>query len=76
MLRALEEVEFERLGSIHRNTLVCAPLLRNAHLQLKNNPTSYLAGQLSGVEGYVESTAMGLLAGFNAARTCFGQELM
>ncbi len=76
MIPGMEDVEFERLGSIHRNTFVCAPLLLNSSLQLKNHPNIYLAGQLSGVEGYVESTAMGLLAGFNAARTCFGQELI
>ncbi len=76
MIPGMENVEFERLGSIHRNTFVCAPLLLNAHLQLKSTPSIYLAGQLSGVEGYVESTAMGLLAGFNAARVCFGQELI
>ncbi len=72
----LENVEFVRLGSIHRNTFICAPLLLNAHLQLKNNSNIYLAGQLSGVEGYVESTAMGLLAGFNAARVCLNKELI
>jgi methylenetetrahydrofolate--tRNA-(uracil-5-)-methyltransferase len=76
MIPGLENVEFERLGSIHRNTFVCAPLLLEPSLQLKSNPTIYLAGQLSGVEGYVESTAMGLLAGFNAARTLLGKKII
>ncbi len=76
MIPGMENVEFERLGSIHRNTFVCAPLLLNPSLQLKNNPNIYLAGQLSGVEGYVESMAMGLLAGFNAARVCFGKAII
>lgn len=76
MIPGMEDVEFERLGSIHRNTFVCAPLLLESSLQLKSYPNIYLAGQLSGVEGYVESTAMGLLAGFNAARICSGKELV
>jgi methylenetetrahydrofolate--tRNA-(uracil-5-)-methyltransferase len=68
----MEEVEFARLGSIHRNTFVCAPLLLLPTLQLKSRPALLLAGQLSGVEGYVESAAMGLLAGINAARLALG----
>ncbi len=64
----LENVEFVRLGSIHRNTFICAPELLDNSLQLKKRPGLFLAGQLSGVEGYVESTAMGLLAGINATR--------
>ncbi|HHO49159.1 MAG TPA: methylenetetrahydrofolate--tRNA-(uracil(54)-C(5))-methyltransferase (FADH(2)-oxidizing) TrmFO [Desulfobacteraceae bacterium] len=68
----LEEAEFVRLGSIHRNTFVCAPLVLEPTLQLKKRPKLLLAGQLTGVEGYVESTAMGLLAGINAARTVLG----
>jgi len=76
MIPGMENVEFERLGSIHRNTFVCAPLLLNPSLQLKNNPNIYLAGQLSGVEGYVESIAMGLLAAFNASRVCFDKAII
>ncbi|CAK8714404.1 Methylenetetrahydrofolate--tRNA-(uracil-5-)-methyltransferase TrmFO [Candidatus Electrothrix laxa] len=64
----LKKAEFVRLGSIHRNTFICAPELLDASLQMKKRPGLFLAGQLSGVEGYVESTAMGLLAGINAAR--------
>jgi len=73
MIPGMENVDFVRLGSIHRNTFVCAPELLEPSLQLKNTPGIYLAGQLSGVEGYVESTAMGLLAGLNAARSILGK---
>ncbi len=62
----LERAEFVRLGSIHRNTFICAPRLLTPTLELRSRPGLFLAGQLSGVEGYVESAAMGLLAGINA----------
>ncbi len=68
----LEQAEFVRLGSIHRNTFICAPELLDATLQIKKKSGLFLAGQLSGVEGYVESTAMGMLAGLNAARLVCG----
>ena len=68
----LERCEFARLGSIHRNTFICAPELLTPTLQLKARPDIYIAGQLSGVEGYVESTAMGLLAGLNGSRARTG----
>ncbi|MGR0480495.1 MAG: methylenetetrahydrofolate--tRNA-(uracil(54)-C(5))-methyltransferase (FADH(2)-oxidizing) TrmFO [Candidatus Electronema sp. V4] len=71
----LEQAEFVRLGSIHRNTFICAPVLLDQFLQMKKRPGLFLAGQLSGVEGYVESTAMGLLAGINAARLAKGQAM-
>ncbi|MGB3212263.1 MAG: methylenetetrahydrofolate--tRNA-(uracil(54)-C(5))-methyltransferase (FADH(2)-oxidizing) TrmFO [Desulforhopalus sp.] len=68
LIPGLEHVEFVRLGSIHRNTFVLSPELLQPTLQFKIRDDLLLAGQLSGVEGYVESTAMGLLAGINAAR--------
>lgn len=71
----LEQAEFVRFGSIHRNTFICAPVLLDQFLQMKKRPGLFLAGQLSGVEGYVESTAMGLLAGINAARLAQGQAM-
>ncbi len=71
----LEKAEFIRLGSIHRNTFICAPELLDTSLQMKKRPGLFLAGQLSGVEGYVESAAMGLLAGINAARLVAGQHI-
>lgn len=76
MIPGMENADFIRLGSIHRNTFVCAPELLEPSLQLKNFPKIYLAGQLSGVEGYVESTAMGMLAGFNAARDLLGKTII
>ena len=74
MIPGMEQAEFTRLGSIHRNTFVCGPELLLPSLQLKKRPDLLLAGQLSGVEGYVESTAMGLLAGINGTRLIFGEE--
>jgi len=68
LIPGLEKVEFIRLGSIHRNTFILSPELLLPTLQFKIRPDLLLAGQLSGVEGYVESAAMGLLAGINAAR--------
>lgn len=74
MIPGLEKAEFLRLGSIHRNTFIKAPELLEPTLQMKKRATLLLAGQLSGVEGYVESAAMGLLAGINAALISKGQE--
>ncbi len=74
MIPGMENAEFVRLGSIHRNTFVCAPVLLQPSLQLQQIPTIYLAGQLSGVEGYVESTAMGLLAGIHAAHMMLNKD--
>lgn len=76
VIPGMEHAEFVRLGSIHRNTFVCAPEVLEPTLQMKKNPLLFLAGQLSGVEGYVESTAMGLLAGINAAHLATGRNLI
>jgi methylenetetrahydrofolate--tRNA-(uracil-5-)-methyltransferase len=62
MIPALHRAEFLRLGSIHRNTYVCGPKVLRPDLSLKGHPTVYLAGQITGVEGYLESSACGLLA--------------
>ena len=59
-------------GSIHRNTFINAPTLLDSGLRLKAKGNIFFAGQISGVEGYVESAAMGLLAGIQAARTLSG----
>ncbi|MCL2341393.1 MAG: methylenetetrahydrofolate--tRNA-(uracil(54)-C(5))-methyltransferase (FADH(2)-oxidizing) TrmFO, partial [Proteobacteria bacterium] len=64
----LARAVFLRMGSIHRNTFVRAPQVLDATLRVRRLPGLFIAGQLSGVEGYIESTAMGLLAGGNAAR--------
>jgi len=63
MIPGLEKAEFLRYGQIHRNTYINGPTLLNQTLQLKTNPRVLFAGQISGVEGYVESIATGLLAG-------------
>ena len=68
MIPGLEEAEFVRWGSVHRNTFIDSPRLLKASLQLKHCPQLFFAGQITGVEGYMESTAMGLLAGINAFR--------
>ena len=72
MISGLENAEFLRFGSLHRNTFVNGPLFLNGDLTLKNRGNIFLAGQISGVEGYIESTAMGLIAGINAALTLKG----
>jgi methylenetetrahydrofolate--tRNA-(uracil-5-)-methyltransferase len=76
LIPGMENAEFARLGSIHRNTFVLSPELLAPSLQFKSRPDLLLAGQLSGVEGYVESAAMGLLAGINAARIALGQRVV
>ncbi len=62
MIPALAQAEFLRLGSIHRNTYVCGPKVLRPDLSFKGQPLVYLAGQITGVEGYLESAACGLLA--------------
>ncbi|TAN40183.1 MAG: methylenetetrahydrofolate--tRNA-(uracil(54)-C(5))-methyltransferase (FADH(2)-oxidizing) TrmFO [Nitrospirae bacterium] len=75
MIPGLEHAEFLRYGSLHRNTFINAPLLLNKDLTLKGRDTLYIAGQISGVEGYIESTAMGLLAGIQAAAVLTGKQV-
>ena len=71
MLPGLEQAEFLRLGAVHRNTFLNAPRLLLPTLQSKHDASLFFAGQITGVEGYVESAATGLLAGLNAvARRC------
>jgi len=72
MIPGLEKAEFVRLGSIHRNTFIDSPRLLKESLQLNGHPQLFFAGQMTGVEGYMESTAMGLLAGINALRVVRG----
>lgn len=64
----LEQAEFVRLGSLHRNTFIDSPRLLNPTLQFQDREDLFFAGQMIGVEGYLESAAAGLLAGLNAAR--------
>ena len=68
----LERAVFARLGGLHRNTFLNAPRLLDARLRLKAQPRLRFAGQITGVEGYVESAAMGLLAGSFAAAERLG----
>jgi methylenetetrahydrofolate--tRNA-(uracil-5-)-methyltransferase len=74
MLPGLEHAEFVRLGSMHRNTFINAPMLLLPTFQMKKEPRILAAGQITGVEGYVESAASGFLAGLNAARLAAGAE--
>ena len=75
MIPGLEKAEFLRLGSIHRNTFVNSPQILTETLQVQSQETTFLAGQLIGVEGYVEAAASGGLAGINAARKLAGLPL-
>lgn len=75
LIPGLQNVEFARYGSIHRNTYIHSPSLLAPSLQLKKNETILFAGQITGVEGYTESAAMGILAGLNAAFILEGKML-
>ncbi len=75
MIPGLENASFARLGGIHRNTFINSPTLLDAQMRLKSKPNIRFAGQITGVEGYVESAAMGLLAGRLAAAEILGREL-
>jgi methylenetetrahydrofolate--tRNA-(uracil-5-)-methyltransferase len=68
LIPGLERAEILRYGSVHRNTFVTAPVLLQDTLQFRGEPEIFFAGQLTGVEGYLESAATGLLAGINAVR--------
>ena len=73
MIPGLENAEFLRYGSIHRNSYVNSPASLTPHLSLRDDPLTLFAGQLTGVEGYTESTATGLLAGINISRMLAGE---
>ncbi|MCW3490865.1 methylenetetrahydrofolate--tRNA-(uracil(54)-C(5))-methyltransferase (FADH(2)-oxidizing) TrmFO [Dethiobacter alkaliphilus] len=74
MIPGLENAEFARYGVMHRNTYINSPKTLQPTLQFKENDKLFFAGQVTGVEGYVESAAMGLVAGINAARVANGQD--
>src|SRR6185437_39927 len=76
MIPGLEQAEFARLGGLHRNTFLNSPKLLDATLRLKADPRLRFAGQITGVEGYVESAAIGLITGRFAAAECLGRKLM
>jgi methylenetetrahydrofolate--tRNA-(uracil-5-)-methyltransferase len=73
LIPGLEQAEFVRFGMVHRNTYVNGPTVLTETWQVRQRPTLLFAGQMSGVEGYVESAASGLLAGLNAAALAKGQ---
>jgi methylenetetrahydrofolate--tRNA-(uracil-5-)-methyltransferase len=75
MIPGLENARFARLGGIHRNTFINSPTLLDSEMRLRSKPHIRFAGQITGVEGYVESAAMGLLAGRLAAAEVLGQTL-
>ncbi len=74
MIPGLENAEFMRYGVMHRNTFINSPKLLNRDLSMKKNDKIFFAGQISGVEGYMESAASGIVAGINAAARLCGEE--
>ena len=73
MIPGLENAEFVRYGVMHRNSFIDSPRLLNKDYSLKNYPNVFFAGQITGVEGYIESAASGIIAGINAARRAEGK---
>lgn len=73
MFPALKNAEFVRYGVMHRNTFIDSPRLLNSDFSLRSDPKIFFAGQITGVEGYMESAAAGILAGMNAARRLLGK---
>lgn len=74
LIPGLENSEFVRYGVMHRNTFINSPKLLDNTYKVKNNDFLYFAGQITGVEGYIESTASGFVAGINAAAECLNKE--
>jgi methylenetetrahydrofolate--tRNA-(uracil-5-)-methyltransferase len=76
LIPGMEQAEFLQFGQIHRNTYICSPRVLAETMQMRERSRIFFAGQITGVEGYVESVAMGWLAGQNAARLDLGQRLI
>ena len=76
LIPALKNASFLRYGVMHRNTFINSPMLLNSFYQLKNRKNVFFAGQMTGVEGYLESASSGLVAGIEAARLAKGEELI
>ena len=76
LIPGLENAKFVRYGLMHRNSYICSPIALNENLTLKNKPELLITGQLSGVEGYVESSAMGILAGISAHQILSGEQFV
>lgn len=73
LIPALHNAEYVRYGVMHRNTFLCSPKILNSDFSVKENKNLFFAGQITGVEGYMESAASGILAGINAVRRCEGK---
>jgi len=76
MIPGLENAEFVRYGVMHRNTFINSPALLNKYYQVKNNEKIFFAGQITGVEGYVESASSGMCAGINMAKLLKGEDMI
>ena len=76
LIPGLEHAEFYRYGVMHRNTFLNSPKLLDCHFNLKQEPRIFFAGQITGVEGYMESAASGLYAGYNLSRKLLGKEMI
>jgi methylenetetrahydrofolate--tRNA-(uracil-5-)-methyltransferase len=76
LIPGMENAEFLQFGQIHRNTYICSPRVLRATMQMRERRNVFFAGQITGVEGYVESVAMGWIAGANAARLSMDQPLI
>ncbi len=76
MIPGLENVEFVRFGVMHRNSFICSPKYLESSYRLKGSDNLFFAGQITGVEGYVESAQSGMVAGINMARHLEGKELL
>ncbi len=76
MIPALRDAEFVRYGVMHRNTFLDSPRLLNGDFSMKKHPQIFFAGQITGVEGYMESAAAGIMAGINAAKRIKGEQTM
>jgi methylenetetrahydrofolate--tRNA-(uracil-5-)-methyltransferase len=76
LIPGMENAEFLQFGQIHRNTYICSPRVLSATMQMRERPNVFFAGQITGVEGYVESVAMGWIAGVNAARLATHQPMI
>ena len=76
LIPGLQNAEFLQFGQIHRNTYICSPRVLQPTMQMREHSNIFFAGQITGVEGYIESVAMGWLAGVNAARFASGEQLI
>ena len=74
LIPALENAEFQRFGVMHRNTFICSPKVLNSDYSLRKRENLFFAGQITGVEGYMESASSGIMAGLNMARRMLGLE--